>query len=61
MLIGYPDVLTTDEVCEILRIGYNTLSELLVSGRLKAYKHSRVWRIPKQALIEFIMEEAKLK
>ena len=29
MLSEYPDILTTDEACEALRIGYNALYVLL--------------------------------
>ena len=33
-------------------MGYNALYELLQSGKLKAYRNGRVWRIPKQAIAE---------
>ena len=45
----------------MLRVGYNALYELLQSGKLKAYRNGRVWRIPKQAIIEYIIAESKLK
>ena len=61
MLSEYPAVLTTEEACEALRMGYNALYELLQSGMLKAYRNGRVWRIPKQAIIEYIIAESKLK
>ena len=61
MLSEYPAVLTTEEACEALRMGYTALYELLQSGKLKAYRNGRVWRIPKQAIIEYIIAESKLK
>ena len=61
MLDSYADVLTTEEACEALRIGYNALYDLLQSGKLKAYRNGRVWRIPKQSIIEFIIEQSKLQ
>jgi excisionase family DNA binding protein len=61
MLSEYPDILTTDEACEALRIGYNALYDLLQSGKLKAYRNGRLWRIPKKSVIEYILEQAKLK
>lgn len=61
MLKDYPEILTTEEACEVLRVGYNALYELLQSGKLKAYRNGRVWRIPKQAIIEYIIAESKLK
>ena len=60
MLSEYPDILTTDEACEALRIGYNTLYDLLQSGKLKAYRNGRLWRIPKKSVIEYILEQSKL-
>ena len=60
MLSEYPDILTTDEACEALRIGYNALYDLLQSGKLKAYRNGRLWRIPKRSVIEYILEQSKL-
>lgn len=61
MLDSYADVLTTEEACEALRIGYNALYDLLQSGKLKAYRNGRVWRIPKQSVIEYIIDQSMLK
>ena len=33
---------------------------MLNTGELKAIRNGRVWRIPKQAIIEFTKEQAKL-
>lgn len=44
---GYSD---WEKVCEVLRMGYNAVYELLNEGKLKAYKNGRVWRIPREAL-----------
>ena len=60
MLSEYPDILTTDEACEALRIGYNALYDLLQSGKLKAYRNGRLWRIPMKSVIEYILEQSKL-
>ena len=61
MLEQYDDILTTDEACEALRIGYNALYELLGTGKLKGYRNGRTWRIPKLAIQEYIMSNAQLK
>ena len=61
MFEEYGDVLTAEEACEALRIGYNALYDLLNSGKLKGYRNGRVWRIPRLALQEYILEQAKLK
>ena len=60
MLSEYPDILTTDEACEALRIGYNALYDLLQSGKLKAYRDGRLWRITKKSVIQYIIEQSKL-
>lgn len=61
MLEKYADILTAEEACEALRIGYNAMYELLNSGKLKGYRNGRVWRIPKIAVQEYISEQSKLK
>lgn len=60
MLESFEEVMTPDEVCEVLRIGKNALYELLSTGKLKAYRNGRVWRIPKKAIIEYIYSAANL-
>lgn len=60
MLDQYDDVMTTEEACDALKIGFNTLYELLNSGQLKGYRNGRTWRIPKLAIQEFILERAQL-
>ncbi len=60
MLSEYPEVLTTDEAAEVLRVGFNTLYDLLQSGKLKAYRNGRFLKIPKKSIIEYIIEQSKL-
>ena len=60
MFEQYPDILTAEEVCEALRMGYNAVYELLNEGKLRAYKNGRVWRITKQALIQYVSESSRL-
>lgn len=60
MLELYDDLMTTDEACEALRIGKNALYRLLNSRHLKAYRNGRVWRIPRQAVEEYIRTQARL-
>lgn len=60
MFEQFDDVLTVSECCDALRMGYNAVYELLNSGKLKAYKNGRVWRITKQALIQYVSESSRL-
>ena len=59
MFDEYPDVLTAEEAADVLRVGYNALYRLLSSGKLKAYKNGRVWRIPKESINEYILDSTK--
>lgn len=60
MLEGIDDLLTSEQVAEILKVGKNALYKLLASGDLKAYRNGRVWRIPRQAVEEYVCSQAKL-
>lgn len=61
MLEAYDDIMTAEEACQALRMGYNRLYEILKNGKLKAYRNGRIWRIPKASVKEYIMEQARLK
>ncbi|MDD6212224.1 MAG: helix-turn-helix domain-containing protein [Clostridiales bacterium] len=58
MFEGYADILTAEEAAEALRVGYNALYELLNTGKLKAYKNGRVWRIPKESIKSYVLDSA---
>ena len=61
MFENYDDILTVEEACEALKIGYNAMYELLNTGKLKDYRNGRVWKIPKAALVEYIQHSSKLR
>ncbi len=61
MFESYDDILTVEEACEALKIGYNAIYGLLNTGKLRGYRNGRVWRIPKAALVEYIQSSSKLK
>ena len=54
MLENYPDVLTVEELIEILRVGKNTTYRLLNEGKIKNLKVSNKFIIPKKCVIEFL-------
>ncbi|MBR2894881.1 MAG: helix-turn-helix domain-containing protein [Clostridia bacterium] len=60
MFNDYGELLTVEEACEALRIGHNTIYELLNSGKLKGYRCGRVWKIPRLAIEQYVLEQAKL-
>ena len=51
---AYPDVLTPNDIMQILSIGRNKVYELLNDGTLKSIRIGRKHRIPKKILIEFL-------
>lgn len=61
MLNNYRDILTVYDVAEVLYIGKNRAYELLVSGKLKGFKIGRVWKIPKEAVLEYIASQSHLQ
>ena len=53
------DILTVDDLCEVLRIGKNAAYKLINSGKLKCYRINRIWKIPRQSVEEYIDEARK--
>lgn len=57
MFNAYDDILTIDQVMEILAIGRNTLYKLLRSGEINGFLLGNKWRITRDSLEEFIMSK----
>ena len=55
MLENHNEILKPSEVCEVLRIGKNTLYHLLDTKELIGYTSGKNWRDTKQALINYIL------
>ena len=55
MLEQYLDILSVYDAAEALCIGKNRVYELLDGGRI-----GRVWKIPKEALKEYILSQSNL-
>ena len=60
MFKDYSDMVTIDEVCEMLRIGRSKAYCLLRCGRITGFKDGRLWMIPKTSVIEYV-EKSKNK
>lgn len=56
MSSDYSLFMTMDEFCDKLDIGKNTAYKLLNSGQIHAFKIGRQWKIPKNAVDEFISD-----
>ena len=55
MFDEYTDIVTIDELQEMLRIGRSTAYKLLRSGQIKAIHSGRVWLIPKKSVNKYIL------
>ena len=60
MFEQYDDILTIEEVAELLRIGMTQAYRIVRSGNLKGYKEGKDWKIPKQALINYVVSQNHL-
>lgn len=54
LLEQYPDILTAEELCEALNIGANAAYQLLNDGTIPAFRIGRRWKIPKEAVQQYI-------
>lgn len=61
MFTQYEDMITIDDLCGMLSIGRNAAYTLLNTGKIKAFRIGRVWKIPRMAVEEYIMIQSRLK
>jgi len=61
MFNEYSDIVLVDDLCEMLSIGKNTAYTLLNTGAIKALHYGRVWKIPKQTVINFVLENSGVR
>lgn len=54
----YGDLLNLIDVSEILDISTTTVAQLCRTGKIKAFKAGREWRIAKLALETYVFEES---
>lgn len=53
------DILSPEEAMDELRIGKNSIYDLLNSGKLKGFKVGRNWKIPRKSIDEYIDKNIK--
>jgi excisionase family DNA binding protein len=59
-LLSMNRVLTAEQAAEVLQLRPETVRRLLNKGELPGRKVGRKWRIPEQALLEFLGGEGEL-
>ena len=52
-------ILSLEELCEQLSISKNAAYELLRSGKIKAFRIKRIWKIPQTSVNEYIQTAIK--
>ena len=52
MFENYSDLVSIEELCEMLFIGKNVAYELLRRKKIKAFRIGRLWKIPKRSVEE---------
>ncbi len=57
---NYVELITIDELCELLMIGRTTAYRLLRSGEINAFKIGKVWKISKASVGKYVKECSNL-
>lgn len=57
---SYVELITIDELCELLMIGRSTAYRLLRNNDIKAFKIGKVWKISKASVEQYIIERSNL-
>lgn len=54
MLDSVPDIMTFNECRKVLKIGKNSLLDLLHNNDIEGFRIGNRWKIPKDALLEYM-------
>jgi excisionase family DNA binding protein len=54
MLNEYPDILTVEQLQQILKIGRNTAYKLLKTKKIRSIRIGKIHKIPKINIIEYL-------
>lgn len=54
MLNEYGDIITVEELCEILKTGKNRVYELLQTNQIQSFRLGRNWKIPRISVEHYL-------
>ena len=54
MYTSIPEIMTLKECQQILKVGKNTMLDLIHGGKIYAFKIGSRWKIPREGVVEFI-------
>lgn len=60
MFESYDELITVEEMQQLLGVGKNTAYQLLKENKIKCFRIGRIWKIPKKSIEEFILSQSKL-
>jgi excisionase family DNA binding protein len=55
----YDDVMTIEDVMDYLAVGKCTAYKLLKQKKIKSFRIGKVYKIPKESLLEYVRNERK--
>ncbi len=55
----YEQLITIEELCDMLAIGRNTAYRLLKEHKISAFRIGRIWKIPRGAVEDYIRDSSK--
>ena len=53
------ELITLDELCEMLSIGRNAAYRLLNQNEIKAFRIGKKWKIPKNSVTDYITKHSQ--
>lgn len=51
------ELITVEELCQMLMIGKNLAYRLLESGEIRCFKINRIWKIPRSSVSAYIQKQ----
>lgn len=60
MFEKFDDILTIEDLAEALKIGTTQAYKLVRSGKIRAFKEGKDWKISKTALITYVREQSRI-
>ena len=54
MYLNIPEIMTFNECKEVLKVGKNTLLDLIHNREIEAFKIGNRWKIPRESVEEFV-------
>lgn len=54
MYNNIPEIMTVKECCAVLKVGKNTMLDMLNNRIIDGFKIGNRWKIPKESVVEFI-------